>query len=363
MILKNSSYKELENRIKNNNFRVVIYGAGMIGRIVVPYIISKHDLNDYVECYVDRDSRKIGKKVTIGTKEIEIKNPDILINNCNPIIILITNSNYFPVIEYLDKLDSLKDSECYIVPIMQKLDQRENIPRIIHYCWFGGGEIPDYLKKCIDSWYRVCPDYEIIRWDENNYDVNKYLYTRQAYEKGKYGFVSDVARLDILYRNGGVYLDTDVELIKHLDSFLFNKGFVGVERWGNINSGGGIGAVPQHPMIREMLDYRLEFPFVYEDGTLNLETNGLYETIPFVRHGMRIDNTLQIVNDMTVYPASVFHPYDYMSCEERIEADTVSIHRFYGGWMEPKDKQTRANTQDAYKAVLDRMSKSTYTNS
>jgi hypothetical protein len=203
----------------------------------------------------------------------------------------------------------------------------------------------------------VCPDYEIVRWDETNYDVSKFLFTKQAAENGKYGFITDVARLDILYQYGGIYLDTDVKLVKPFGELLFNKGFVGVERWGNINSGGGIGALPHHPMIKEMIDYRLKYSFILEDGTQSIETNGLYETIPFIRHGMRIDNTLQIINDMTVYPACVFHPYDYMSCEENIEDSTVSVHYFYGGWMDNSDKQSRTNTQDKYKDILKRINK------
>ena len=207
----------------------------------------------------------------------------------------------------------------------------------------------------MESWSRLCPDYEIRRWDESNFDVSKYPFTKQAAENKKYGFITDVARLDILYQYGGIYMDTDVKLLKPFDDLLFNKGFVGVERWGNINSGGGIGAVPHHPMIREMLDYRLKYPFIFEDGTQNIETNGLYETTPFVRHGMRIDNTLQIINGMTVYPASVFHPYDYMSCEEKIEDNTISIHYFYGGWMDEEDRKNRANTQDKYEEIIKRI--------
>ena len=108
-------------------------------------------------------------------------------------------------------------------------------------------------------------------------------------------------------------------------------------------------------MIKEMLDYRLKYPFVYENGSLNIETNGLYETMPFIRHGFRVDNTLQIVNDMIVFPASVFHPYDYMSCEEKIEDNTIGIHYFYGGWMDEEDRKNRANTQDKYEAILQRI--------
>lgn len=133
------------------------------------------------------------------------------------------------------------------------------------------------------------------------------------------------------------------------------KGFVGVEKWGNINTGGGVGAVPRHPMIQEMLDYRLKFPFILDDGSFNMETNGLYETIPFIRHGMRIDNTLQIINDITVYPPNVFHPYDYINCEEKIEDSTVSIHYFYGGWMEEKEYKDRINTRNKYETIMKRL--------
>ncbi len=167
--------------------------------------------------------------------------------------------------------------------------------------------------------------------------------------------MSDVARLDVLYQFGGIFIDTDVKLIKPFGKLMYTKGFVGTERWGNINSGGSIGAVCHHPMIREMLDYRTGFPFVYEDGTLNVETNGVYETTPFVRRGYRVDNTLQIINDMTVLPASVFHPYDYMSCEEKIEESTVGVHYFYGGWMDEADRKNRSDTQDKYKAIMQRI--------
>ena len=355
MNLKKTSYADLAKNIRKNNSRVIIYGAGMIGQIVVPYIIESYRLHDYVDCYVDMDKRKTGMKIAIGYSEYEIKTPDVLHDVKDNPVILLTNSKFYPVISFLETIDALRDSDCYIIPMMQKLEQRTSIPKIIHYCWFGGKEIPDFLKKCMESWYKLCPDYEIRRWDENNFDVSKYPFTKQAAENKKYGFITDVARLDILYEYGGIYMDTDVKLLKSFDDLLFNKGFVGVERWGNINSGGGIGAVPHHPMIREMLDYRLKYPFIFEDGTQNIETNGLYETTPFVRHGMRIDNTLQIINGMTVYPASVFHPYDYMSCEEKIEDNTVAVHYFYGGWMEEEDRKNRASTQDKYEEILKRI--------
>ncbi len=355
MKLKTGDYNSLAKRIRDNNSRVIIYGAGMIGRIVVPFIIDTYRLYDYIDCYVDMDGRKTGERISIGYFDYEIRKPEYLDWVSANTVILLTNSKFFPVIDFLEKKESLKNVDCYIIPVMQKREQRSMIPKIIHYCWFGGADLPVFLQNCLESWKEKCPEYEIKRWDEKNFDVSKYPFTRQAFKYGKYGFVSDVARLDILYRNGGIYLDTDVRLLKSFDELLFHKGFVGTERWGNINSGGGIGAVPHHPMIREMLDYRLQFPFVCEDGSFNIETNGLYETIPFVRHGFRIDNTLQIVNDMTVLPASVFHPYDYMSREEKIEADTIGIHYFYGGWMDEEDRRNRSDTQEKYKEILQRM--------
>ena len=355
MILVDATYEELERRVKKQNRRIVIYGAGMIGQIVVPYVLESHKLCEYVDCYVDMDVRKIGHSVTVGSYSYEIKSPTVLDSISDNTVILLTNSKFMPVIEYLDAKEALRNAECFIIPIMQKSLKTVEIPKVLHYCWFGKKEIPDSLKRYMETWAQVCTGYEIKRWDESNYDVDKYLYTKQAYESGKYGFVSDVARLDILYNHGGVYFDTDVKIIRPLDGLMNCRGFVGVECWGNINSGGGIGAVKNHPMIKEMLDYRVNFPFIFEDGSYNTETNGLYETIPFLRHGMRVDNTLQVVNDMVVYPSGKFHPYNYMNCEEKIENDTVSVHYFYGGWMDENDKNSRFDTQKKYLAVMKKM--------
>ena len=201
----------------------------------------------------------------------------------------------------------------------------------------------------------MCPDYEIIEWNENNYNVNRHDFTKEAYEAGKYGFVSDMARIDILYENGGIYLDTDVTLIKSLDDLLYQDGFIGTEKWGNINSGGGCGFAVGHAMLKKMLDYREQFHFILEDGSLNMETNGMYETIPFLNEGFKPNNRLQTVGNVTVYPSYINHPYDYMSCETHKKAVTVSVHHFYGGWMEDMDLLNRKNTQNQYLGIVNRM--------
>ncbi len=122
--------------------------------------------------------------------------------------------------------------------------------------------MPEGSRKCIESWEKHCPDYEIVRWDESNYDVNKNRYMQEAYERQKWGFVPDYARLDILYHYGGIYIDTDVELVRNLDELLYQQAFCGVEKWGNVNMGNCSGAVPGHPMIKKMLEER-EKSFIY----------------------------------------------------------------------------------------------------
>lgn len=371
MVLKNCRYSELAEKIKVENSRIVIYGAGMIGQIVVPYFIRSFALEEYVECYVDRDSRKQGRYVKIGSCRYKICSPECLGLLSKHMVLLLTNSKFYPVIEFLDRIQIPDSVECYIVPLIQLLETEEQenvqigklvseqmIPRKIHYCWFGGKEMPEFLRRCMDTWRRHCPDYELICWNEDNYDVGRIPFASEAYREKKYGFVTDVARLDILYEHGGIYMDTDVSLIKKLDELLYQPAFTGVEKWGNINTGGMAGAVPMHPMIKEMLEYRKKFHFTIEGGSLNMETNGFYETVPFIKHGMRVDGSLQYINGMTVYPAQAFHPYDYMSCQTKTKKSTFSIHHFYGGWMEKEDQLNRGNTQAAFLSVMERINKS-----
>lgn len=368
MLLKNCGYKQFEIKIKNENKKIVVYGAGMIGQIIVPYLVEEYGLYENLAYFVDMDQRKWGRKVKIGEREYEIRKADLVKTIDDSYILLITNSRFIPIINFLDSIASLNEVSGYIVPVMQLYElknlepiviqhsrKQPVIPPKIHYCWFGRKEMPTFLKKCILSWRVLCPDYEIIEWNEDNYDVNKHNYTREAYEKGKYGFVSDMARIDILYENGGIYLDTDVTLMKSLDDLLYQDGFIGTEKWGNINSGGGCGFVAGHFMLKRMLDYRDQFHFVLEDGSLNMETNGVYETKPFLEAGFKPNNHLQTVGNVTVYPFYINHPYDYMSCEIHKKANTISIHHFYGGWMEEKDRFYRENTQSQYQGIVNRI--------
>ena len=129
-----------------------------------------------------------------------------------------------------------------------------SIPKVIHYCWFGKGEMPKLAKKCIRSWKKYCPDYEIICWNEDNFDLSQNRYMREAYEAGKWAFVSDFARLKIIYENGGIYLDTDVEIIKPIDDLTVNRGFMGFDEKGIVATGLGFGAEKGNEIIGEFFN-------------------------------------------------------------------------------------------------------------
>ena len=137
------------------------------------------------------------------------------------------------------------------------------IPKVIHYCWFGGKELPKLAQKCIKSWEKNCPDYEIKRWDESNFDINLCpLYVRQAYENKKWAFVTDYVRLKIIYDNGGIYLDTDVEVRKSLDKFLEYNAFFGFENGKNVNTGSGFGAEKHSSIVERIMEQYKDISFI-----------------------------------------------------------------------------------------------------
>lgn len=213
--------------------------------------------------------------------------------------------------------------------------QNNLIPKIIHYCWFGGNPLPELAKKCIASWKKFLPDYEIKEWNEQNYDVRKIPYTSQAYDAKKYAFVSDFARFDILYNFGGVYFDTDVEVIKSLDDILKRGAFAGVERAGDAGSlaaGLGIASPAASEIYKEILDSYKESSFVKVDGSLDLTTVVTRVSNIFKKHGLKDADEIQEVCGVTVYPAEYFCPKDFTTGELHITENTRSIHWFDGSW-------------------------------
>lgn len=208
------------------------------------------------------------------------------------------------------------------------------IPRIIHYCWVGNSEIPRFARDCIESWKKNCPDFEIKEWNEDNYDFTKHPYMRSAYESKIYGFVPDYARLDIIYNYGGFYFDTDVELIKSLDSLTMLSGFVGMEAAGRVNLGQGFGAEPHNKTILKMRDYYDDVEFINDYEYLDNHSSPICQTEVLKKYGLKSINAIQKVEYLTVFPTDFFCPKNIDTGEICLSSNTISIHHFDGSWTD-----------------------------
>ncbi len=211
------------------------------------------------------------------------------------------------------------------------------IPKVIHYCWFGENQKPEIVQKCINSWKTFCPNYNIKEWNEQNFDIKKYKYAEQAYKAKKYAFVSDVARFDILFNEGGIYLDTDVELLKPLDSLVDDKVFLPYAQNGLISSGLIMGSEVGNGLLQDVLSYYLSHDFLLGNGRPNTTTVCTITTDVLKRQGYKMDKTTCIEKDIHFYAWDYFDPYNVETNEMRITDNTMSVHHYAGTWKSDRD--------------------------
>lgn len=213
------------------------------------------------------------------------------------------------------------------------------IPKIIHYCWFGNNEKPKSVLKCIDSWKKYCPDYEIREWNESNLDVGMNLYTKQAYDNKAWGFVPDFLRLWIIYTYGGVYLDTDVQMVRCFDPLLENAGFAGFENDENISLGLGFGAEAGNDLIAELLKVYDNLQFINEDGSQNRTPSPQYSTKVMKEYGFADnDGTIQKINNFACYPPEYLCPRSFTTGILHLTERTFSIHQFDASWYSEEEQ-------------------------
>ena len=207
------------------------------------------------------------------------------------------------------------------------------IPKIIHYCWFGENEKPDYVKRCIDSWRRYCPDYEIIEWNESNFNTTKNIYCHEAYKAKTWAFVSDYARLVVLYKYGGIYMDTDVEVVKSFDPLLHWGAFLCFER-NNQVSVGTFGVKKHSVLVGKMIQSYENRHFYNADSTLNLTTNLSILTPILVKHySLRLNGNRQVLNDdILVLPMEAFIAKSMFTGWILMDKSTYAIHHYAGSW-------------------------------
>lgn len=209
----------------------------------------------------------------------------------------------------------------------------DKIPRVIHYCWFGRGEKPKKIVMCMKSRQRHLGDYQFMEWNEDNFNINCNLYVKQAYEARKYAFVSDYVRLFALYHHGGIYMDTDVEVIKPLDRFLHHDAFSGFEDEVYLQSS-TMGAVKGHPWLKELMNHYHNRSFVLSDGTLDTTTNTAIMTNNCGKYGLQLNGSYQALsNNVTFYPRTFFSPYDYVNGGNYMTDESYTIQNFAKSWL------------------------------
>jgi hypothetical protein len=237
---------------------------------------------------------------------------------------------------------------------------KADIPHVIHYCWFGGKPLSELAQSCIESWKKFCPDYQIVRWDESNTDLESCDYVKEAYEAKKWAFVSDFVRFQVLYEQGGLYFDTDVQLIKPIDPIVEKGPFMGIESspgdyvGGNseivVAPGLGIAAEKGNAFYAEVLNYYRGIHFSTE------KTVGMHVTALLIQNGLKVENSFQTVCGINIWPKEYFNPMNLNSGIPEITENTVSIHLYEGTWVDSKTRFRDKTFQFIYRVFGEKVS-------
>ncbi len=355
----NCSYNEFVERIRDK--RVIQFGASTGWEYYISLFQNiVFDIVDKTDYVVDNSKEKIGKKWHIKDRCFDVRKPEALCEE-KEVVILITVRLGFQeeICRQLIGLGLPDDTECYSLQLMIceeneadnecvehyfSMHQQKQIPPKIHSFWFSGEEKPDKYKKCIESWYRFCPSFEICEWNCDNYDVTKHEYMRQAMECEKWAFVSDYARLDVVHQYGGIYFDMDVELIAPIEQMQYATAFFCRQNDGHMDLGSGFGAIKAHPFVKELLDSYVGRCFVTKEGERDMTPQPMFLNSIFRKHGIERSHDSQVVQDMLLLSN------DYFTCVKgavdnwKWKGTELGIHWHNAGWL--SQEQIRQMQQD-----------------
>lgn len=344
MYCKCTSMNELNLKIQNR--RVICWG---IGNYFQAFLDSTSQYENELEivCLIDNNEREQGEKREINGKQIPILSFEQYLSIRQRDDLLIITTVHYQAIA--DQIESVSQDICYIIytliqhtdcrsEIRIKRDKIMRIPPIIHYCWFGRGQVPETDKRYIAGWREKCPEYKMVCWNEDNFDINKNVYVKWAYKNKKWAFVSDYVRLYALYVYGGIYLDTDVELLKNLDELRYQYAYMGMEASGCVNSGVGMGTEADNPIIGEMLELYDNISEKQIQEWKTLKANVAWEREVLKRHGFRANNHYQIIENIAIFPSEYFSPVLVGKEEISVTKNTFSIHHYHYSWLSDKER-------------------------
>lgn len=356
---------QLSEKLKSK--KMVCFGAGkMLRKFLDEY--EQFAFEKKIALIIDNDEEKNNTKINIKSQKIDIVSVKKFCTSYSvrDFIILITCADFVSVYEQLQQIDKVKDVECCILKFVESMtherDEKKRyypenlrlydssqIPKVIHYCWFGRTEIPEQNKVWMASWKKYCPDYEVIEWNEDNYDVTQNEYMYEAYKAQKWGFVPDYARLDIIYRYGGIYLDTDVEVIKNLDDLLYQDAFAGVDYSKRICLGLGFGARPGVSLIKALMDEYNERSLYFPDGSINIMDAPTLQVPFFQALGYVNNGEYQRIGNLSVYPEKILSGKCNVTGKIDPTDNTFLIHHYDGSWTSEEKKERVKKVQELYK--------------
>ena len=331
--------------------RIYVFGAGRAFSSCADIYFE----NKKIHRVVDSNPKLQGKRILHKGRQIPIVSVEeftreIAENGIDTASLLFISSAIYAVeiVEELDGIPELDGMECFVQYLVQNTKEsikgyeftqgRHRIPKTIHYIWVGGKEMPDEYRRFIGTWKEHSPEYELKRWDESNYDFSKCDYMKEAYECGAWGFVPNFARLDIIYEHGGIYLDTDVEVLKSMECLLNDDAFLGMTCADRVSNGCGFGAVAGHPLIGEMKARFESMHFTDRSGKAERISCSAVLRPVLRKWGFKNENQYQNINGVALYPAEVFSPLTPEGMENFFSEKTISVHHQDGTWRKQREK-------------------------
>lgn len=330
---------------------------------------GNHSWIRQIVCFVD--NRTYGTEFSSCGFSWEVKHPDILKNMTEGIIVICVGplENIYDIVMQLQQMEISDAIMCYSLKMVmsehiydnsaiKRLNYRDRkINKVIHSFWFSKEKKPQKYQECMDSWKRFCPDFEIKEWNADNYNIEKSSYMMQAYDKKMWAFVSDYARLDVVYQYGGIYLDMDVELLKPIDELLSHSAFFAFDSSNYVDLGTGFGAIERHMLVGRLLKAYQDEEFIYDSekpDIFRIKTQPAFLLPVFEEFGFERNNTLQIKDDVVFYSPDYFRVVADMSHESRdFRGNEYAVHWHHAGWFDQETFDRRENRLEYARKLSD----------